>query len=195
MDTLITLTGKKIRLRPLQASDAEVLVKAAADGQLWNLPYTVIPSKETIEEYISLAIKGRDAGSVIPFVVEDLATNRVIGSTRYWKIDLNNRKLEIGHTWYSQSFQRTHVNTEAKYLLLQYAFEKLNCVRVQFTTDEINQKSRNAILRIGATQEGIIRNERIMPNGRLRNSVRFSIIDLEWPSIKELLKSKGLSVD
>lgn len=195
MDTLITLTGKKIRLRPLQASDAEVLVKAAADGQLWNLTYTVIPSKETIEEYISLAIKGRDAGSVIPFVVEDLATNRVIGSTRYWKIDLNNRKLEIGHTWYSQSFQRTHVNTEAKYLLLQYAFEKLNCVRVQFTTDEINQKSRNAILRIGATQEGIIRNERIMPNGRLRNSVRFSIIDLEWPSIKELLKSKGLSVD
>jgi RimJ/RimL family protein N-acetyltransferase len=195
MDTLITLTGKKIRLRPLQASDAEVLVKAAADGQLWSLPYTVIPSKETIEEYISLAIKGRDAGSVIPFVVEDLATNRVIGSTRYWKIDLNNRKLEIGHTWYSQSFQRTHVNTEAKYLLLQYAFEKLNCVRVQFTTDEINQKSRNAILRIGATQEGIIRNERIMPNGRLRNSVRFSIIDLEWPSIKELLKSKGLSVD
>lgn len=166
MDTLITLTGKKIRLRPLQASDAEVLVKAAADGQLWSLPYTVIPSKETIEEYISLAIKGRDAGSVIPFVVEDLATNRVIGSTRYWKIDLNNRKLEIGHTWYSQSFQRTHVNTEAKYLLLQYAFEKLNCVRVQFTTDEINQKSRNAILRIGATQEGIIRNERIMPNGR-----------------------------
>lgn len=195
MDTLITLTGKKIRLRPLQASDAEVLVKAAADGQLWNLTYTVIPSKETIEEYISLAIKGRDAGSVIPFVVEDLATNRVIGSTRYWKIDLNNRKLEIGHTWYSQSFQRTHVNTEAKYLLLQYAFEKLNCVRVQFTTDEINQKSRNAILRIGATQEGIIRNERIMPNGRLRNSVRFSIIDLEWPSIKELLKSKGLSAD
>ena len=195
MDTLITLTGKKIRLRPLQASDAEVLVKAAADGQLWSLPYTVIPSKETIEEYISLAIKGRDAGSVIPFVVEDLATNRVIGSTRYWKIDLNNRKLEIGHTWYSQSFQRTHVNTEAKYLLLQYAFEKLNCVRVQFTTDEINQKSRSAILRIGATQEGIIRNERIMPNGRLRNSVRFSIIDLEWPSIKELLKSKGLSAD
>ena len=195
MDTLITLTGKKIRLRPLQASDAEVLVKAAADGQLWSLPYTAIPSKETIEEYISLAIKGRDAGSVIPFVVEDLATNRVIGSTRYWKIDLNNRKLEIGHTWYSQSFQRTHVNTEAKYLLLQYAFEKLNCVRVQFTTDEINQKSRSAILRIGATQEGIIRNERIMPNGRLRNSVRFSIIDLEWPSIKELLKSKGLSVD
>ena len=195
MDTLITLTGKKIRLRPLQASDAEVLVKAAADGQLWSLPYTVIPSKETIEEYISLAIKGRDAGSVIPFVVEDLATNRVIGSTRYWKIDLNNRKLEIGHTWYSQSFQRTHVNTEAKYLLLQYAFEKLNCVRVQFTTDEINQKSRNAILRIGATQEGIIRNERIMPNGRLRNSVRFSIIDLEWPSIKELLKSKGLLAD
>lgn len=114
----------------------------------------------------------------------------MIGSTRYWKIDLHNRKLEIGHTWYAQSFQRTHVNTETKFLMLQYAFEKLNCIRVQFTTDEINHKSRAAILRIGAKQEGIVRNERIMPNGRIRNSVRYSIIDTEWPSVKALLESK-----
>jgi RimJ/RimL family protein N-acetyltransferase len=93
--------------------------------------------------------------------------------------------LEIGHTWYSESYQRTYANTEAKYLLLKYAFEELKCVRVQFTTDEINHKSRNAILRIGAKQEGIIRNERIMPNGRIRNAVRFSIIDTEWQQIKK----------
>ncbi len=193
MDMLITLAGQKIRLRPLMPKDAEALADAADDGKLWNLPFTVIPSKDSVDQYIACAIKGREEGSVIPFVVEDLVAARVIGSTRFWKIDPNNRKLEIGHTWYSQSFQRTHVNTEAKYLLLQYAFEKLNCVRVQFTTDEINEKSRRAILRIGAKEEGIIRNERIMPNGRIRNSVRYSIIDSEWPSVKALLESKLIS--
>lgn len=190
MDMLITLAGQKIRLRPLMSKDAEALADAADDGKLWNLPFTVIPSKDSVDQYIASAIKGREEGSVIPFVVEDLIAARVIGSTRFWKIDPNNRKLEIGHTWYSQSFQRTHVNTEAKYLLLQYAFEKLNYVRVQFTTDEINEKSRRAILRIGAKEESIIRNERIMPNGRIRNSVRYSIIDSEWPSVKALLESK-----
>jgi RimJ/RimL family protein N-acetyltransferase len=190
MNMLITLVGQKIRLAPLLPSHANVLLNAAEDGQLWNLPFTLIPSKETINQYITNAIQGRAAGTVIPFVVEDLATNCVIGSTRYWKIDPHNRKLEIGHTWYSESFQRTYVNTEAKYLLLQYAFEKLNCVRIQFTTDEINEKSRKAILRIGAKEEGIVRNERIMPNGRIRNSVRYSIIDSEWPAVKKLLESK-----
>ena len=193
MDMLITLVGQKIRLRPLLPNDAEALAVAAEDGKLWNLPFTVIPSRDSVDQYIASAIRGREEGSVIPFVVEDLVTARVIGSTRFWKIDPNNRKLEIGHTWYSQSFQRTHVNTEAKYLLLQYAFEKLNCVRVQFTTDEINEKSRRAILRIGAKEEGIIRNERIMPNGRIRNSIRYSIIDSEWPSVKVLLESKLIS--
>ena len=182
-----SLTGKKIGLRPLQESDASALVEAASDGQLWNLIYTVVPSKETVDEYIAIAIKGREAGTVIPFVIEDLLSGKIIGSTRFWKVDTKNRKLEIGHTWYSQSYQRTYANTEAKFLLLQYAFEELKFVRVQFTTDELNQKSRDAILRIGAKQEGIVRNERIMPNGRIRNSVRFSIIDSEWAEIKDEL--------
>jgi len=187
MDLLPTLTGKRICLRPMQAIHAGALIDAASDGELWNLIYTVIPSKETIDQYIANALRGREQGSVAPFVVEDLSTGRIIGSTRFWKIDIKNRKLEIGHTWYSQSFQRTYVNTEAKLLLLQYAFEVLKCVRVQFTTDELNQKSRDAILRIGAKQEGVLRNERIMPNGRIRNSVRFSIIDSEWPQVKHRL--------
>jgi N-acetyltransferase len=190
MNPLLTLTGKKIRLRPLLDSDAQILVNAASDGELWNLPYTVVPSLETVNQYIARAMDGRNAGTVIPFVVEDIASDKAIGSTRFWKIDTNNRKLEIGHTWYSKSFQKTYANTEVKYLMLSYAFEELKCVRVQFTTDELNQNSRNAILRIGAKQEGIVRNERIMPNGRIRNSVRFSIIDGEWPAIKAWLEGK-----
>lgn len=190
MNPLLTLTGKKIRLRPLLDSDAQILVNAASDGELWNLPYTVVPSQETVDQYIARAIVGRNAGTVIPFVIEDIASDKAIGSTRFWKIDTNNRKLEIGHTWYSKSFQKTYANTEVKYLMLSYAFEELKCVRVQFTTDELNQDSRNAILRIGAKQEGIVRNERIMPNGRIRNSVRFSIIDTEWPAIKVWLEVK-----
>jgi len=118
------------------------------------------------------------------------ADNRVVGSTRFWKIDRGNRKLEIGHTGLSASVQRSGVNTEAKFLLLRHAFEVVDCVRVQFTTDELNHKSRAAILRIGAKQEGIVRHERIMPDGRKRNSVRFSIIDAEWPEVRAGLEQK-----
>lgn len=183
----ITLSSHRIRLRILTIEDSRDLVTAASDGELWNLPFTVVPSAETVDDYIQHALEGYQAGTVLPFVVEDIATGKIIGSTRFWKIDRKNLKLEIGSTWYSKSWQRTYANTEAKYLLLQYAFEELNCVRVQFTTDVLNEKSQNAILRIGAQKEGVVRNERIMPNGRKRNSVRFSIIDEEWPSIKDNL--------
>jgi RimJ/RimL family protein N-acetyltransferase len=114
----------------------------------------------------------------------------VLGTTRYWKMDAANRKLEIGHTWLAHSVQRSGVNTEAKFLLLQHAFEVLQCVRVQFTTDVLNERSRAAILRIGAQQEGIVRRERIMPDGRRRDSVRFSIIDEEWPAVRQALLEK-----
>jgi len=186
----ITLSSERIRLRILTIEDSKALVAAASDGELWNLPFTVVPSAETIDDYIQHALEGYQAGTVLPFIVEDIATRKIIGSTRFWKIDRKNLKLEIGSTWYSKSWQRTYVNTEAKYLLLQYAFEELNCVRVQFTTDVLNEKSQNAILRLGAQKEGVVRNERIMPNGRKRNSVRFSIIDEEWPSIKDNLIKK-----
>jgi RimJ/RimL family protein N-acetyltransferase len=185
MDYLPELIGQHISLRPLMSSDEADIIKAASDGELWNLTFTVVPSAKTAKDYIDKAIAGRNEKTVIPFVIVDNATNKVIGSTRFWKVDLINRKLEIGHTWYSESYQRTYANTESKYLLLKYAFEELKCVRVQFTTDETNHKSRNAILRIGAKQEGIVRNERIMPNGRIRNAVRFSIIDSEWEQIKK----------
>ncbi|WP_175947720.1 GNAT family N-acetyltransferase [Burkholderia pyrrocinia] len=185
-----TLTGERIELRPLEASDRQALLDAAADGQLWNLKVTVVPSAETIDAYIDTALQGRTAGTVMPFAIVDRASGRVIGSTRFWKIDRENRRLEIGHTWMGESAQRTRANTEAKWLLLTYAFDTLHCVRVQFTTDELNEKSRAAILRLGAKQEGIVRHERIMPDGRKRNSVRFSIIDEEWPDVRERLMAK-----
>ncbi|CAI8713862.1 GNAT family N-acetyltransferase [Pseudomonas chlororaphis] len=185
-----TLEGPRILLRPLQLSDADALVKAAEDGQLWRLPFTVVPSSATVNDYLQIALGGRDAGTVQPFATVLKASNEVIGCTRFWKIDRKNRKLEIGSTWIATRWQKTFVNTEAKYLMLRHAFEVLGCVRVQFTTDEINEKSRNAILRLGAKQEGIVRHERIMPDGRKRNSVRFSIIDDEWPQVRQQLESK-----
>lgn len=185
-----TLDGQRITLRALQPSDADALVNAARDGELWNLTVTVVPSPTTIDSYLKKALDGREAGTVLPFVIVLKDTGEVIGSTRFWKIDRLNRKLEIGSSWISARWQKTFVNTEAKYLMLRYAFDELDCVRVQFTTDENNQKSRNAILRLGAQQEGIVRHERIMPDGRKRNSVRFSIIDEEWPLVRENLEKK-----
>lgn len=186
----ITLEGQGIVLRPLQYTDADALLRAAADGELWNLTVTVVPSVTTIDSYLKKAFDGRDAGTVMPFVIVLKGTGEVIGSTRFWKIDPLNRKLEIGSSWISARFQKTFVNTEAKYLMLRHAFEVLDCVRVQFTTDELNHKSRNAILRLGARQEGVVRHERIMPDGRKRNSVRFSIIDDEWPQVRQNLEQK-----
>lgn len=184
------LKGKLVELHPMQAEHRQSIIDAASDGQLWEMTLTVIPSPQTIDQYLNCAFENRDNGSHIPFVIIDAASRKVVGCTRLWKIDRANRKLEIGHTWLSQSFQRSGINTEANYLLLTYAFEVMNCVRVQFTTDENNTRSRAAILRIGAQQEGIVRHERIMPDGRKRNSVRFSIIDDEWEVVKAGLEGK-----
>lgn len=183
-----TLIGDLVELRPLRRDDAPGLVKAAADGRLWEMSITIIPGPDTVDAYIESALSVAATGTAMPFVIVRRETGAIVGCTRCWKIDRDNRKLEIGHTWLGASIQRTGVNTEAKYLLLSHAFEAMKCIRVQLTTDELNVASRAAILRIGAKQEGIIRNERIMPDGRKRNSVRFSIIDSEWPQVKAMLQ-------
>lgn len=185
-----TLTGRHAELRPLEAGDAGALLAAAADGELWRMTLTMVPGPDTVEAYIRTALAGRAEGRVMPFAIVRRGDSRVVGSTRLWKIDRANRKLEIGHTWLAASAQRTQINTEAKYLLLRHAFEAMDCVRVQFTTDVLNERSRAAILRIGAQQEGIVRHERIMPDGRKRDSVRFSIIDPEWPRVKAALEER-----
>jgi RimJ/RimL family protein N-acetyltransferase len=185
-----TLASPRVVLVPLETSHRAALLLAASDGRLWNLKVTVVPGPTTIDDYIAVALASRDGGTVMPFSVSVKEGGQIVGSTRYWKIDHTNRSLEIGHTWLASSFQRSFVNTEAKYLLLRYAFEVLKMVRVQFTTDELNERSRAALLRIGAKLEGIIRNERIMPNGRKRNSALFSIIDADWPLVREALESR-----
>jgi RimJ/RimL family protein N-acetyltransferase len=185
-----TLIGQRIVMRPLRASDAQALVLAASDGELWNLPFTVVPSEQTVEAYIAKALEGERQGHVMPFVTTLRETGQVIGSSRFWKVDAANRKLEIGHTWLARTWQRSFANTEAKLLMLSQAFEAMGCVRVQLQTDERNAVSRAAILRLGAQQEGILRNERIMPDGFIRNSVRFSIVDAEWPGVKQRLQAR-----
>jgi RimJ/RimL family protein N-acetyltransferase len=184
------LIGPRIKLRPMLASDGPALVQAASDGDLWKLRHTFIPSVDTVDDYLRTALEGRADGTAIPFVTELLEPKRVIGSTRFWQIDWEHRKLEIGWTWLSQSWQRTFANTEAKFLMLSFAFERLNCVRVQFMTDEMNDTSCAALLRLGAKQEGIVRHDLIMPDGRKRDSVQFSIIDEEWPDVKRSLEEK-----
>lgn len=185
-----TLQGSLVTLRPLLQTDALSLVDAAADRELWSLPYTVIPSADTVDGYIDKALRGQAEGTVMSFAITLSANQSIIGSTRFWKFDRENRKLEIGHTWYSRSWQRTAANTESKLLLLRYAFEQLQCIRVQFTTDVLNERSQAAIRRIGGVHEGIIRNERIMPNGRKRTSVRYSIIDDEWSAVRTKLEHR-----
>ncbi len=182
-----SLLGPRVRLDPMTAADARALVAAAADGELWGLTVTTVPRSGTIDDYIAVALAGAEAGTMLPFVTRLAADGRVVGSTRFWRIDAKNRKAEIGHTWIARAWQRTFVNTEAKFLMLTHAFEVMDLVRVEFQTDELNSASRAAIARIGAVQEGVLRNERIMPGGRKRNSVVFSIIDAEWPTVKAAL--------
>ncbi|MCB2005292.1 MAG: GNAT family N-acetyltransferase [Rhodoferax sp.] len=184
------LASPSILLRPLAPDDGPALVAAASDGALWNLPFTVVPSAATVEAYLATALQGLAAGTVWPFAIVDARGGGVIGSTRFWKIDRINRKLEIGHTWLSASWQGTLANTQAKCLLLTQAFDTMACVRVQFTTDVLNERSQRAIERLGAVREGVVRHERIMPDGRKRDSVRYSIIDTEWPQVRERLLAR-----
>ncbi len=184
------LNGRHVGLRPMRPDDGPALLAAAADGELWNLGYTVVPDARTVDGYVNVAMRGLVEGNVMPFVITSAQTGNVIGTTRFWRIDRANRSLEIGHTWLGASQQRTGANSEAKLLLLQHAFEVMDCIRVQFTTDVLNTASRAAILRLGAVEEGTIRHERIMPGGRKRDSVRYSIIDSEWPAVKATLRQR-----
>lgn len=187
----VTLKGKDVELAPLKPSHSDALCAAAADGDLWTSDLTIVPaSPEATDAYISEAIEGQETGIYLPFAIIHRPTDRLVGTTRYRAISPRHRRLEIGSTWLAKSAQRTAVNTEAKLLLLEHAFERLNCLRVEFLTDALNHQSRAAIERLGAKFEGILRMHMIMPSGRSRDSACFSIIESEWPSIKDRLESK-----
>jgi len=182
-----TIEGQHVVLEPLNFGHRDELVVASNDGQLSTLWFTGVPNEQNIDEYISKALKQQDNNTAIPFAVIDNKTNRVIGSTRICNADIEHRRFEIGYTWYAKSFQQTAVNTECKFLLLTLAFEKLNAIAVEFRTHWHNQASRRAIARIGAKQDGVLRNHRIHESGEYRDTVVFSIIESEWPMVRKSL--------
>jgi RimJ/RimL family protein N-acetyltransferase len=183
----VTLEGATIRLVPMTMEHLAGLTAAGAHEELWKWTATRADSPQEMEEYVTSAIRDREAGVARPFVTIDKESNTIVGSTRFGNIDRWNRRAEIGWTWISPRFQRTRVNTEAKYLMLRHAFEVWSCIRVELKTDALNEKSRNAILRIGATFEGILRQHMITSTGRLRDTAYYSILDSEWPSVRERL--------
>lgn len=181
----VVLSGQHVRLEPLSEAHIPGLAAAGSDASIWRfMPYGTVTSPEKMEAWVREILARKGAGGDQPFAVIHLASGRVAGSTRYMEIRPQHRGLEIGGTWYGTEFRRTAVNTEAKYLLLRHAFETLGCIRVQFKADSRNEPSLKAIARIGATREGVLRNQMIMPDGYLRSSVYFSIINSEWPAVK-----------
>ncbi len=186
----ITLEGNLVRLIPLKADHKFALLEASADGELWKLWFTGVPSKDSIDDYLEYAFSEQAAGRALAFAVVDKQTQKIIGSTRYCNADTLNHRVEIGYTWYAKSYQRTGVNTECKYLLLKHAFENLNAIAVEFRTHWHNQASRAAITRLGAKQDGILRNHQKNSEGIYRDTVVFSIIDQEWLTVKKGLEYK-----
>ncbi len=184
----VTLTGEIVRLAPLDLNYVPDLAEAGKDESIWEyMRYGAVTSEEKMRHFVSALLAMQERGTDLPFVVIHLESQKAVGMTRYMNIEPANRALEIGGTWYSPEFQRTGVNTECKFLLLQHAFEVLDCVRVQIKTDLRNERSQRAIERIGAVREGVLRNHMILPDGTLRSSVYYSILAGEWPGVKKRL--------
>ena len=211
----VTLEGQHVRLEPLLREHEEALIAAAGDGELWKSTVTIVPDRANMAAYIETALHGQAEGNELPFVIIRKAAGDVVGSgelarasarapgtramddkrevvgtTRFYDIKPADRRVAIGYTWLALSAQRTAVNTESKLLLLTHAFEHWLCNRVELITDVLNQQSRTAILRLGAKEEGVLRKHLILPSGRIRDSVIFSIIAEEWPWVRERLAAK-----
>jgi RimJ/RimL family protein N-acetyltransferase len=188
--TPVTLEGQHARLEPLAEAHLAGLAEVGLDEDLWRWIPTAVRTREGMAAYIETALNEQERGMSLPFAILEKATGRAIGSTRYGNIELTHRRVEIGWTWVAREWQRTAMNTEAKYLLLKHAFESLGCMRVELKTDSLNERSRAAILRLGAREEGIFRNHMITASGRIRHTVYFSIIDSEWPAVKARLETR-----
>ncbi len=184
----VALQGAHARLEPLSRAHADALGDAVRDGELWRLWYTAIPTPEGMDAEIDRRLALRESGSMLPFAVVDLATGRPVGMTTYMNIDAVAPRLEIGSTWYGRSVQRSPVNTECKALLLRHAFETLGCIAVEFRTHVFNRASRNAIERLGAKLDGVLRNHARAGDGTLRDTCVYSIIAGEWPAVASNLR-------
>lgn len=186
----VTLEGRFVRLEPLTLAHLDQLCEIALDEDLWRWTTNQVRTCDELREYIEAALQGQQQGTALPFATIERASGRAIGSTRYGNVELRDRRVEIGWTWVGRPWQRTAVNTEAKYLMLRYAFETLGCIRVELKTDALNERSRRAIQRIGAKEEGLLRQHMITASGRLRDTVYFSVIDREWPEVKTALEAR-----
>jgi RimJ/RimL family protein N-acetyltransferase len=186
----VTLTSPVVRLEPLTLSHVDALARVGLDPELWGWIPNPITSADEMHAYVLTALDEQQRGVALPFAIVDAASGEVIGSTRFANIDVRNRRLEIGWTWLARSHQRTRANTAAKRLLLGHAFDALGANRVELKTDALNEKSRNAIGRIGGVQEGILRQHVVCASGRIRDTVYFSILATEWPAVRRRLDER-----
>lgn len=183
----VTLDGERVRMEPMSTAHLDALALAGGFEELWRWTAVNAAKREDMKIYIDAALADAAKGVALPFVTIDKPSGAVIGSSRFGNIDPVNRKTEIGWTWITPAFQRTHVNSEAKLLMMTHAFEVWECVRVELKTDVLNQKSRNAMLRLGLVEEGVLRKNILTQGGRYRDSVYYSVLDTEWPAMKERL--------
>lgn len=188
--TPVTLVGRRVRLVPLAAGHLAGLVAAGADPSTWTWLHAPLTDEAAMRAWLDDALRARDAGTEIPFATLDAATGRVLGSTRFMAISPAHRRLEIGWTWLAPSARGTGANTEAKYLMLEHAFERLGALRVELKTDALNARSRAALAAIGATFEGVFRRHQLMANGRVRDSAWYAIVDEDWPAVRERLLAR-----
>jgi RimJ/RimL family protein N-acetyltransferase len=190
MNSPVTLTGTRTRLEPLAREHIAPLTGIGLDPDLWQWTIAQVRTPADMVAYVENALSEQAQGHALPFATIDRATGAVVGSTRFGAIDRQHRRVEIGWTWIGRQWQRTAINTEAKYLMLRHAFDAMSCVRVELKTDALNHRSRNAIRRIGAVEEGILRSHMITAGGRLRDTVYYSILAGEWPDVQKRLESK-----
>jgi RimJ/RimL family protein N-acetyltransferase len=186
----VTLEGRHVRLEPLTLQHVDALSAIGLDDELWRWTTAGVRTRDDMQRYVETALEWQRAGTALPFATMLPGGHQVIGSTRFANIDRPNRRAEIGWTWIAKAWQRTAANTEAKFLMLRHAFEALGCIRVELKTDALNAVSRRAIVRIGAKEEGTLRSHMITETGRRRDSVYFSVIESEWPEVKQGLLSK-----
>ena len=184
----ITLEGYGVRLEPLQPAHEQGLIDAASDGKLWELWYTSVPAPNEVAKYIEFALEGQRAGTMLPWAVRELSSNKIVGSTRYHDIVASIDRVEIGWTWYAASWQRTHVNAACKMLLLTHAFDTLGCAIVGLRTDNFNFRSQRAIERLGAKRDGVIRHHYARRDGSVRDSSMYSILREEWQDVRKNLE-------
>lgn len=188
----VVLAGRHVRLEPLTEAHVDELVSVGLDPALWRWGTTLIETRADMQRYVATALAERAAGRALPFATVDIASGHVVGSTRFAAIEPAHRRVEIGWTWIIPAFQRTATNTEAKLLMLEHAFRTWRCNRVELKTDALNERSRAAIVRLGATEEGILRSHMVVPGPRLRDTVYFSILADEWPAVRARLEARLL---